>query len=70
MTTTPTTRSRITRVTRLGFVNAYLVEEDDGLTLVDTTIAGGARGILRAAQELARPIVRLVTTASLRAARR
>src|SRR4051812_15453737 len=25
------------RLNRLGFVNAYLVREDDGLTLVDTT---------------------------------
>jgi glyoxylase-like metal-dependent hydrolase (beta-lactamase superfamily II) len=62
VTTTHTTRSHITRVTRLGFVNAYLVEEEDGLTLVDTTIAGGARAILRAARELDRPIVRIALT--------
>jgi len=62
MTSTHATRCRITRVTRLGFVNAYLVEEDDGLTLVDTTIAGGAGAIQRAARELGRPIVRIALT--------
>jgi glyoxylase-like metal-dependent hydrolase (beta-lactamase superfamily II) len=55
-------RTMLTRVTRFGFVNAYLVEEDDGLTLVDTTIAGGARGILRAAARTGRPIVRIALT--------
>jgi glyoxylase-like metal-dependent hydrolase (beta-lactamase superfamily II) len=57
-----TTGTTISRVTRFGFVNAYLVPEDDGLTLVDTTIAGGAARILRAAQELERPIVRIALT--------
>jgi len=57
-----TTTAAITRVTRFGFVNAYLVPEDDGLTLVDTTVAGGAARILRAARELERPIVRIVLT--------
>ena len=32
----------ITRITRFGFVNAYLVREDDGLTVVDTMLWGGA----------------------------
>jgi glyoxylase-like metal-dependent hydrolase (beta-lactamase superfamily II) len=62
MTTTHTAHPRATRVTRIRFVNAYLVEEDDGLTLVDTTIAGGAGRILRAARELERPIVRILLT--------
>jgi glyoxylase-like metal-dependent hydrolase (beta-lactamase superfamily II) len=54
----------ITRVSRFGFVNAYLVEEEDGLTLVDTTIGGGgaAKAILAAAGELGRPIVRIALT--------
>ena len=33
------------QITRFGFVNAYLVLEDDGLTLVDTTISGSAGAI-------------------------
>ena len=37
-------RPNLTRLTRLGFVNAYLVSEDDGLTLVDTMISGSAAG--------------------------
>ena len=33
------------RLSRLGFVNAYLVEEDDGLTLVDTMIPRSGKAI-------------------------
>jgi glyoxylase-like metal-dependent hydrolase (beta-lactamase superfamily II) len=49
------------RVARFaGFVNAFLVEEDDGLTLIDTTLNPGAvKGILRHAK---RPVVRIVLT--------
>ncbi|MDO9407616.1 MBL fold metallo-hydrolase [Patulibacter sp.] len=50
------------RVTYLGLVNAYLVPEDDGLTLVDTTLKGGVKRILAAAEGLGRPIVRIVLT--------
>ncbi len=52
----------LTRLTRLGFVNAYLVREDDGLTLVDTMLGGSAGGILDAARRLDLPIVRIVLT--------
>ena len=52
----------LTRVTRFGFVNAFLVEEEDGLTLVDTAIPGSAKAILAAAAELGRPIVRIALT--------
>jgi glyoxylase-like metal-dependent hydrolase (beta-lactamase superfamily II) len=51
-----------TRITRLGLVNAYLVVEDDGLTLIDTTLPGGDKAILRAATDLGKPIVRIVLT--------
>ncbi len=54
--------SRVTRVSRLGFVNAYLVAEDDGLTLVDTMIKGSGKKILAAAQGLGAPIVRIALT--------
>jgi glyoxylase-like metal-dependent hydrolase (beta-lactamase superfamily II) len=50
------------RITRFGLVNAYLVEEDDGLTLVDTTVPRSATTILAAAGRLGRPIVRIVLT--------
>jgi glyoxylase-like metal-dependent hydrolase (beta-lactamase superfamily II) len=52
----------LTRVSRFGFVNAYLVEEEDGLTLIDTAIPGSAKAIRAAAEELGRPIVRIALT--------
>ncbi len=54
--------TEIVRITRFGFVNAYLVGEQDGLTLVDTTLLGGARQILSAAKRLGAPIVRIALT--------
>jgi glyoxylase-like metal-dependent hydrolase (beta-lactamase superfamily II) len=39
----------LTQLTQYRFVNAYLVREDDGLTLVDTTMGKAAEGILAAA---------------------
>jgi hypothetical protein len=37
------------RISRLGIVNAYIVPEDDGLTLIDTLLSGptGARDASR-----------------------
>src|SRR3954462_14944398 len=52
----------IQRLSRLGFVNCYLVEEDDGLTLVDTMLPRSAKPILAAAERLGRPIVRIALT--------
>jgi glyoxylase-like metal-dependent hydrolase (beta-lactamase superfamily II) len=54
--------SSITRITRAGFVNAYLVREDDGLTLVDTMLKGSGKKILKAAEALGAPIVRIALT--------
>jgi len=51
-----------TRITRFGFVNAYLVREEDGLTLVDALLPRSAKVILRAADELGAPIVRIALT--------
>ena len=51
-----------TRITRLGFVNAYLVREDDGLTLIDTLIPRSAKAIRRAADDARAPIARIVLT--------
>ena len=50
------------RVSRFGFVNAYLVREEDGLTLVDTAIAGSAKPILAAAERIGAPIRRIALT--------
>ncbi len=50
------------RVSRLGLVNAYLVVEEDGLTLIDTTVGGGAERILGAAKALGAPILRIALT--------
>ncbi len=52
----------ITQATRLRFMNAYFVREDDGLTLVDTTASGAAPALLRAAETLGAPIRRIVLT--------
>jgi glyoxylase-like metal-dependent hydrolase (beta-lactamase superfamily II) len=52
----------LTRISRIGFVNAYLVAEDDGLTLVDTTLPRGGKAILAAADRLGAPIVRIALT--------
>jgi glyoxylase-like metal-dependent hydrolase (beta-lactamase superfamily II) len=54
--------SDITRISRFGFVNCYLVREDDGLTLVDAMIPGSAKVIQAAAAKLGAPIVRLALT--------
>ena len=53
---------QLTRVTRLGIVNCFLVREDDGLTLVDTMLKGSQKKILAAAEQAGAPIVRIVLT--------
>ncbi len=50
------------RLSRFGFVNAYLVPEEDGLTLIDTTIPRSAKPILAAAERLGAPIRRIALT--------
>jgi glyoxylase-like metal-dependent hydrolase (beta-lactamase superfamily II) len=50
------------RIARLGLVNAYLVEEADGLTLIDTMISGSAKKILAAAEATGAPIRRIALT--------
>jgi glyoxylase-like metal-dependent hydrolase (beta-lactamase superfamily II) len=52
----------ITRVSRFGFVNCYLVKENDGLTLVDAMIPRSAKAIQAAAAKLGAPIVRVALT--------
>lgn len=50
------------RITRLGAVNAYLVREDDGLTLIDTAIPGSTKAMLAAAEQAGAPITRIALT--------
>jgi glyoxylase-like metal-dependent hydrolase (beta-lactamase superfamily II) len=47
---------------RLFPVNCYLVEEEDGLTLIDCAMPFSAKGILIAALKLRKPIRRIVLT--------
>ncbi len=54
--------SQVTRVSRFGVVNCYLVVEDDGLTLIDTMIPRSSKAIFAAAHGLGAPIVRIVLT--------
>src|SRR5574340_949693 len=50
------------RISRLGLVNEYLVVEEDGLTLIDTGLAGTHRLILARAAALGLPIRRIALT--------
>ena len=59
MRTTPITDT-LMQLTRMRFVNAYLVREDDGFTLVDTTLKGAGKDIIAAAGDV--PIRRIVLT--------
>ena len=49
------------QLTKLGFMNAYLVREDDGFTLVDTTM-NAADALIAAAAEFGAPIRRIALT--------
>jgi glyoxylase-like metal-dependent hydrolase (beta-lactamase superfamily II) len=59
---TTTLTPNMTQLTRLRFVNAYLVREDDGLTLVDTTTGGSADALLAAAAVAGAPVRRIALT--------
>ena len=61
MKTTPVTE-HLTQLTKLHFVNAFLVREDDGFTLVDTTMGRSAKGLIEAASSAGAPIRRIALT--------
>jgi glyoxylase-like metal-dependent hydrolase (beta-lactamase superfamily II) len=61
MKTTPINDNLI-QLTKLGFVNAYLVREDDGFTLVDTTMPKTANALIAAATDAGAPIRRIALT--------
>src|SRR3954452_12106695 len=50
------------RIARFGIVNAYLVREDDGLTLIDTTVTKSGKAIRAAAADAGGAIVRIALT--------
>jgi glyoxylase-like metal-dependent hydrolase (beta-lactamase superfamily II) len=52
----------VSQVTQFGVINAYLVQEEDGLTLVDALMPGGHKKILAAAATLGAPVVRIALT--------
>lgn len=53
---------QLTWMPRIFPVNAYLVEEEDGLTLIDAALPYSAKGILEEAARIGKPIVRIVLT--------
>jgi glyoxylase-like metal-dependent hydrolase (beta-lactamase superfamily II) len=59
---TKTVTENLTQLTRLRFVNAYLVREDDGFTLVDTMLPGSAGDIIAAAEGAGAAIRRIALT--------
>ena len=61
MKTTPL-NDHLIQLTRFGFVNAYLVREDDGFTLVDTTMPRTGKALIAAAQAAGAPIRRIALT--------
>jgi glyoxylase-like metal-dependent hydrolase (beta-lactamase superfamily II) len=52
----------LTQLTRMRFVNAYLVREEDGFTLVDTTTGGAADDLIAAARAAGGEIRRVALT--------
>jgi glyoxylase-like metal-dependent hydrolase (beta-lactamase superfamily II) len=61
MSASPVTPNLLS-LNRLGLVNAYLVREDDGFTLVDTMISGSAQRIIEAARAAGGEIRRIALT--------
>lgn len=57
-----TVNDTLIQLTRMGFVNAYLVREDDGFTLVDTTMPRTGLALLAAARDGDGPIRRIALT--------
>lgn len=61
-------KTTVHQVTQLSFlprlfpVNVYLVEEEDGLTLIDPGMPFSLKGILKAAESFGKPITRILLT--------
>lgn len=54
--------NNLIQLTYYGFVNVYLLREDDGFTLIDTALQGCARSIVQVARQFGQPIVRILLT--------
>jgi glyoxylase-like metal-dependent hydrolase (beta-lactamase superfamily II) len=52
----------LTQLTRFHFVNAFLAREEDGFTLVDTTMGGAADALIAAGEQAGGPIRRIALT--------
>jgi glyoxylase-like metal-dependent hydrolase (beta-lactamase superfamily II) len=52
----------LTRITRFGMINCFLVREDDGFSLIDTSVSGTAAAIVAAARKFGAPIRRIFLT--------
>ncbi|CAN5477319.1 MBL fold metallo-hydrolase [soil metagenome] len=52
----------LSQLVLVGAMNAYFVREQDGLTLIDTTVSGAAKPILAKIDELGQPLRRIVIT--------
>jgi glyoxylase-like metal-dependent hydrolase (beta-lactamase superfamily II) len=53
---------QVTFMANLFPVNCYLVEEEDGLTLIDAALSFGFKGIVKAAESIGKPITKIVLT--------
>jgi glyoxylase-like metal-dependent hydrolase (beta-lactamase superfamily II) len=53
---------QVTFMANLFPVNCYLVEEEDGLTLIDAALSFGYKGIVKAAETIGKPITKIVLT--------
>jgi glyoxylase-like metal-dependent hydrolase (beta-lactamase superfamily II) len=62
ITQVSTHTTQLTRSAILFPVNCYLVREDDGFTLIDTGMPGGAAAYIAAAERLGAPIARIALT--------
>ncbi|WP_339817507.1 MBL fold metallo-hydrolase [Paenibacillus sp. FSL R7-0216] len=49
-------------IPRLFPVNCYLVEEEDGVTLIDAALPYSSKGILQAVQKIGKPLTRIILT--------
>ncbi len=59
---TQTITPNLIQITRLHFVNAFLVREDDGFTLVDTTAGRGSDTLIAAARQAGGEVRRIALT--------
>jgi glyoxylase-like metal-dependent hydrolase (beta-lactamase superfamily II) len=57
-----TINENVIQLTRLRFVNAYLVREEDGFTLVDTGLGGAASALLAIARRSGAEVRRIALT--------